>query len=78
MSGEESIIGRSFVVHEKFDDLGQGFYEKSNVDGNVGARLGCGVIGRSKNNKWFKGFLSIIMLFKHYFVYIVLSIFKLL
>jgi Cu-Zn family superoxide dismutase len=38
MSGADSIIGKSVVVHEKEDDL------KSDPAGNSGARIACGVI----------------------------------
>jgi Cu-Zn family superoxide dismutase len=40
---ERSAIGRSVVVHAKADDL------KSQPAGDSGARVACGVIGRSKN-----------------------------
>src|ERR1051325_58753 len=38
LSGADSIIGKSVVVHEKEDDL------KSDPAGNSGARIACGVI----------------------------------
>jgi Cu-Zn family superoxide dismutase len=38
LSGKDSIIGKSIVVHEKEDDL------KTDPSGNSGARQGCGVI----------------------------------
>jgi Cu-Zn family superoxide dismutase len=38
LSGNDSIIGRSIVVHEKEDDL------KTDPSGNSGARIACGVI----------------------------------
>ena len=42
LSGGDSIIGRSVVVHEKEDDL------KSDPAGNSGARVACGVIEAAK------------------------------
>jgi Cu-Zn family superoxide dismutase len=42
-TGNASIIGRSVIVHEKEDDL------KSQPTGAAGARVGCGVIGITKN-----------------------------
>merc|ERR1712160_93119 len=47
LSGETSVIGRSFVVHAGIDDLGQGGHELSATTGNAGGRLACGVIGLS-------------------------------
>jgi Cu-Zn family superoxide dismutase len=40
---EQSIIGRSVVVHAKADDL------KSQPAGDSGSRVACGVIGRAKS-----------------------------
>jgi Cu-Zn family superoxide dismutase len=42
LSGAESIIGKSVVVHEKEDDL------KTDPAGNAGARIACGVIEAAK------------------------------
>jgi Cu-Zn family superoxide dismutase len=40
---QQSVIGRSVVVHMKRDDL------KSQPSGDSGARIACGVIGRAKS-----------------------------
>lgn len=42
LSGADSIIGKSLVVHEKEDDL------KTDPSGNSGARQACGVIEAAK------------------------------
>lgn len=42
LSGKDSIIGKSVVVHEKEDDL------KTDPAGNSGARIACGVIKASE------------------------------
>jgi superoxide dismutase, Cu-Zn family len=42
LTGADSIIGKSVVVHEKEDDL------KSDPAGNAGARIACGVIEAAK------------------------------
>ncbi|CAH1119306.1 unnamed protein product [Phaedon cochleariae] len=48
LEGENSIIGRTVVVHADPDDLGQGGHELSKTTGNAGGRLACGVIGLAK------------------------------
>jgi Cu-Zn family superoxide dismutase len=42
LSGPNSIIGKSVIVHEKTDDL------KTDPAGNSGARFACGVIEAAK------------------------------
>jgi superoxide dismutase, Cu-Zn family len=42
LSGADSIVGKSVVVHEKEDDL------KTDPSGNSGARVACGVIEAAK------------------------------
>jgi Cu-Zn family superoxide dismutase len=42
LSGDQSIIGRGVIVHEKADDL------KTQPTGDSGGRLACGVIGVAK------------------------------
>lgn len=48
--GKNSILGRSVIIHEGEDDLGMGGNELSLTTGNSGKRIGCGVIGLSKNS----------------------------
>ena len=48
LRGKYSVIGRSLVVHEDEDDLGNGNHEDSHTTGHSGKRLACGVIGYAK------------------------------
>jgi len=41
----ESVVGRSFIVHEDEDDLGRGDYEDSKTTGHSGKRILWGIIG---------------------------------
>ncbi|XP_055987925.1 copper chaperone for superoxide dismutase [Sorex fumeus] len=41
------VIGRSLVIDEGEDDLGQGSHPLSKITGNSGKRLACGIIARS-------------------------------
>ena len=41
-AGDDSILGRGVIVHEKADDF------KTQPTGNAGGRLACGVIGAAK------------------------------
>jgi Cu-Zn family superoxide dismutase len=47
--GDDSILGRSVVIHEKIDDLGRGGNMESLITGNAGNRIACAIIGRNKN-----------------------------
>lgn len=45
LSGANSVLGRSLVVHADVDDLGKGGHELSKTTGNAGGRQACGIIG---------------------------------
>ncbi len=42
--GDHSVIGRSIVIHELFDDFGKGGKTDSLTTGSSGARIACGRI----------------------------------
>eukprot|EP00897_Mesotaenium_endlicherianum_P010059 jgi/Mesen1/9081/ME000579S08459 len=44
LKGSRSVIGRAVVIHALADDLGKGGVPASLLNGNSGARVGCGVI----------------------------------
>ncbi|VBB18156.1 Cu/Zn-superoxide dismutase [Yasminevirus sp. GU-2018] len=46
--GPFSVVGRSLVLHQDFDDLGRGQHEDSLTTGHSGSRVACGVIGIAK------------------------------
>jgi Cu-Zn family superoxide dismutase len=45
-----NIIGRGLVIHESTDDCGKGNTPDSLKTGNSGKRIGCAIIGYSKEN----------------------------
>ncbi|KAM3506410.1 hypothetical protein MY11210_007560 [Beauveria gryllotalpidicola] len=47
LTGPQSVIGRTVVIHDGTDDLGRGGHEQSLITGNAGGRPACGVIGIS-------------------------------
>lgn len=49
--GENSVLGRSVVVHALEDDLGRADNEESKKTGNSGRRLACGTIGLASEFK---------------------------
>lgn len=49
--GDDSVLGRSCVVHEGKDDLGRGEFADSKTTGHSGARVACGIIGLSSEFK---------------------------
>jgi superoxide dismutase, Cu-Zn family len=49
--GDDSIVGRSCVIHKNEDDLGKGGHADSLTTGNSGPRVACGVIGLTNEFK---------------------------
>ena len=48
---QQSIIGRSVVIHDGIDDLGQGGNPESKKTGNAGERIACAIIGHTTNRQ---------------------------
>lgn len=48
---QQSIIGRSVVIHDGIDDLGQGGNTESKKTGNAGERIACAIIGHTTNRQ---------------------------
>ena len=44
----QELWGRSVIVHDDPDDLGQGPFDDSTTTGHSGRRIGCAIIGRVK------------------------------
>lgn len=40
----KEILGRAFVIHQDEDDLGKGDNAESQITGNAGKRIACGII----------------------------------
>ena len=47
----KDLLGRSIIVHEDEDDLGDGGFEDSKITGHSGKRMGCAIIGRTFGKK---------------------------
>lgn len=45
------ILGRSIVIHDGVDDLGQTNHNLSKTTGNAGSRMGCAIIGLTKKGR---------------------------
>ncbi len=45
LTGNNSIIGRSLIIHDGVDDLGHGHNKESLITGNSGRRIAGGIIG---------------------------------
>lgn len=50
--GRQSVLGRSVVLHEREDDMGEGGDDESLRSGNAGRRIACCVIGLSSSSLW--------------------------
>jgi Cu-Zn family superoxide dismutase len=47
---KSNILGRGLIIHADPDDCGQGNNKESLKTGNAGKRIGCAIIGYSKEN----------------------------
>ncbi|CAH0585642.1 unnamed protein product [Chrysodeixis includens] len=55
LRGPNNILGRTLVLHEHVDDLGEGGHELSSTTGNAGPRVACAVIGIYGNDAaWYQ------------------------
>ena len=45
------LYGRTLIVHEDADDLGQGNFDDSKITGHAGKRMACAIIGRMKSKQ---------------------------
>lgn len=48
---DESVIGRSIVIHDGIDDLGLGGTKESLKTGSAGSRMACAIISRAEDGK---------------------------
>ena len=49
--GTSNVMGRSVVLHDHEDDLGQGKTKESKINGCAGEKIMCGIIGHCANKK---------------------------
>jgi Cu/Zn superoxide dismutase len=42
----QDLFGRSVIIHQDKDDLGEGDHDDSKTTGHSGSRIGCAIIGR--------------------------------
>ena len=59
--GENTIIGRTLVIHKGEDDLGQGNSDASQSTGNAGSRLACAVIEDSSEGKALQWYIYLLI-----------------
>lgn len=61
LTGSNSILGRSIVVHSAEDDLGKGNTTLSLTTGNAGDRWSCGIIGIEYVAHWSKNIMFLMV-----------------